>query len=341
MRRYLLKRLLLVPITLFAIIALNFCLVQFAPGGPVEALLAQPHLPPGAGLYRGGTGLDDAARAQLAAQFGFDEKPLTRFGHMLRDYLSFNLGTSYFQGVPVAALIRQRLPVSLALGLWSTLLAYLIAIPLGVAKAARNGGRFDAATSTLVLALYAVPGFLLTVLLMLLFGQGGAWPLFPLRGLASPGAATWPWPARLMDFTWHMVLPTAALTAGGLATLTLLMKNAVLEEAGKLYVLAARAKGLGERRVLLRHVLPNALLLIIATLPGAFTAILFGATLLVEIIFSINGLGLLGYQAVLQRDYPVMFGTLYVYTLAGLLARIAGDMLLAWADPRIDFEARR
>jgi microcin C transport system permease protein len=341
MRRYLAKRLLLVPVTLFAIIALNFCLVQFAPGGPVEALLAQPHMPPGAGLYRGGAGLDDATRAQLEAQFGFDEPPLTRFAHMLRGYLTFNLGTSYFQSEPVAVLIRQRLPVSLELGLWSTLLAYLIAIPLGVAKAARNGKRFDAASSALVLGLYAVPGFLLAVLLMLLFGQGGEWPLFPLRGLASPGAAAWPWPARLVDFVWHMVLPTVALTAGGLATLTLLMKNAVLDEAGKLYVLAARAKGLGERRVLLRHVLPNAMLLIIATLPGAFTSILFGATLLVEIIFSINGLGLLGYQAVLQRDYPVMFGTLYIYTLAGLLARIAGDALLAWADPRIDFDAHR
>ena len=340
MRRYLLKRLLLLPVTLFVILALNFGLAQLAPGGPVEAALSKPGLPPGAGLYRGGAGLDNTERAKLAAQFGFDKPPLTRFLSMLRGDLTFHLGTSLSTGVPVARLIRERLPVSLALGLYSTLLAYLVAIPLGLFKALRAGSRFDTASTLIILALYAVPGFLLAVLLLILFAGGGVWPLFPLRGLATPGAASWPWPERLGDYAWHLVLPTLALTAGGLAALTLLTRNAVLAEMEKLYMLAARAKGLSERQALLRHALPNALLVIAATLPGAFTAILFSPALMVEIVFSLPGLGQLGYQALLQRDDPVIFGTLYVYMLVGLAARLAGDVLLAWLDPRLDFAAR-
>jgi microcin C transport system permease protein len=340
--RYFLRRVLLVPPTLFCVIALNFAVVQLAPGGPAQTLMDQARhgSAPGAGVYRGAEGLDAAQLAALDRQFGFDRPALVRFGLMLRGYLTFQLGTSIFEGEPVAALIAQRLPVSLSLGAWSTLLVYLIAVPLGVAKAVRHGSRFDAATSFLVLGLYAVPGFLLAILLLGIFGAGGAWPVFPLGGLASPGAAGWGWSARVADYAWHMVLPTLALTAGGLATLTMLVKNSVLEEVQKLYVTAARAKGTGEARVLWRHVLPNALLLVIAGFPAAFTAILFTSALLVEIVFSLNGLGLLGYEAVLRRDDPVMFGTLYVYTLTGLVMQIVGDFLFTVLDPRIDFEPR-
>ncbi len=342
MTRYFLRRLLLVIPTLFCVIALNFAVVQFAPGGPVQTLINQARHAgaPGAGVYRGAEGLDAAQIAALQHQFGFDKPAIIRFGLMLRGYLTFQLGTSIFEDEPVAALIAQRLPVSLSLGAWSTLLVYLIAVPLGVAQAVRAGSRFDAATSFLVLACYAIPGFLLAILLLGIFGAGGALPLFPLGGLASPGASGWGWPARLADYAWHMALPTLALTAGGLATLTMLVKNSVLEEIEKLYVTAARAKGAGESRLLWRHLLPNALLLLIAGFPAAFTAILFTSALLVEIIFSLNGLGLLGYEAVLRRDDPVIFGTLYIYTLTGLVLQILGDFLYTILDPRIDFDSR-
>jgi microcin C transport system permease protein len=342
MTRYLIKRLLLIPATLLAIIAINFAVVQFAPGGPINTVAAQlreqelrTHH-----FIQGAEGLAPAQLQTLTRQFGFDQPPLTRFLLMLRGDLTFNLGTSFFQGRPVAQLVLQRLPVSLSLGLWSTLLIYLIAIPLGIHKALRDGSRFDAATTLLVLAAYAVPSFLLAIVLIVLFAAGGLCPLFPLRGLTSPGAAAWPWPDRLADYAWHMVLPTIAMTAGGFATLAMLTKNAFLEEIPKLYVTAARAKGASEARILYRHILRNALLPIIAGLPGTFMAILFTSALLVEIIFSVNGLGLLGYNAVLQRDYPVMFGTLYIYTLTALVLQLAGDILYTIIDPRLDFETR-
>jgi microcin C transport system permease protein len=342
MTRYFLRRILLIIPTLFAIIAINFAIVQLAPGGPAQAIIAKLHQPgstPGNSLYRGGENLD-ATTARLNAEFGFNQPPLTRFLHMLRGYLTFNLGNSLSSGAPVASLIWQRLPVSLSLGLWSTLIIYLISIPLGILKAARNGSTFDTATGTIIAAGYAIPGFLLAILLITLLGQGGILPLFPLRGLASPGAATWPLPARIADYAWHLVLPTIAMTAGGFATLTLLTKNAILEETQKLYVTTARAKGASEPRILRRHILPNAAILLAATLPAALTTILFTSALLVEIIFSLNGLGLLGFNAILTRDYPVMFGTLYIYTIIALTLRLLGDFLYALLDPRIDFDSR-
>ena len=343
---YLAKRLLLLMPTLFAIIAINFAVVQLAPGGPVQTVLARMQ-PAGsavesgagtAGVYRGAEGLDAAALARLNTEFGFDKPPLARFWLMLRGYLTFHFGQSFFLGGSVLSLIGSRLPVSLSLGLWSTLLVYLVSIPLGVAKAVRNGSRFDLISSVLILVGYAVPGFLLAIFLIVLVGAGGAMPLFPLRGLSSGVAQSWP--AQAADYAWHLVLPTIAMTIGGFATLTMLVKNSFLEEINKLYVLTARAKGASEARVLYGHVFRNAMLLVVAGFPAAFIAILFTSTLLVEIVFSLNGLGLLGYNAVLQRDYPVMFGTLYIYTLAGLAMHIVGDFLYTVVDPRVDFDGR-
>jgi microcin C transport system permease protein len=340
--RYFAKRLMLVVPTLVVIIGINFLIVQFAPGGPLQTVAAEMHaqaqqrheVPALA------EGLPPDLVKSLDHQFGFDKPPLTRFLDMLRGYLTFDLGNSFFQGRPVTSLILQRLPVSISLGLWSTLLVHLVSVPLGIAKAARAGSTFDTATTLLVLAGYAVPGFLLGIFLLTLFGAGGDVPLFPLSGLVSPGAGAWPLPARLADAGWHLVLPTIAMTAGGFAALTMLTKNAFLEEIGKLYVTAARARGVSEGRVLYAHVFRNAAIVLAAGLPGAFISILFTSALLVEIIFSVNGLGLLGYDAVLQRDYPVMFGTLYVYILAGLLAQMIGDALYMFIDPRVNFETR-
>jgi microcin C transport system permease protein len=243
-----------------------------------------------------------------------------------------------FQGQSVLSLVWQKLPISLSLGFWSTLIVYLVSIPLGIAKAVRDGSRFDMASSVVILIAYAIPGFLLAIFLVVLLGSGGQIPLFPLRGLQSPDAESYSWPARIADYAWHMVLPTIAMTIGGFASLTMLTKNSFLEEIRKLYVLTARAKGASESRVLYGHVFRNAMLLVIAGFPAAFISILFTSALLVEIVFSLNGLGLLGYNAVLQRDYPVMFGTLYIYTLAGLAMQIIGDFLYTVIDPRIDFE---
>jgi microcin C transport system permease protein len=349
MIRYLAKRLLLVIPTLIGIIAINFAVVQFAPGGPIETVIAKvkhQHVqtgdvaPQAAGAYRGMQGLDPTMIAQLKKQFGFDKPAPERFLIMLRGYLTFNLGSSFFQGQSVLSLVWQRLPVSISLGLWSTLIVYLVSIPLGIRKAVQDGSRFDLATSLMILIGYAIPGFLLAIFLIVLFGSGGLAPLFPLRGLASPDAATYSWPHALLDYAWHLILPTLAMTIGGFASLTMLTKNSFLEEIGKLYVLTARAKGASEARVLYGHVFRNAMLLVIAGFPAAFISILFTSALLVEIVFSLNGLGLLGYNAVLQRDYPVMFGTLYIYTLTGLLMQVIGDFFYTIIDPRIDFDRR-
>ena len=275
------------------------------------------------------------------ANFGFDKPPLTRFGLMLRGYLSFDFGRSFFRDSTVLGLIAQRLPVSLSLGLWSTLLVYLVSIPLGIRKAVRDGTAFDVATSAVVLIAYAVPAFLFAIMLVVIFAGGKYLQWFPLRGLATPGADAWSWPARAADYAWHIVLPTVALVAGGFAGLTILTKNCFLEEIRKQYVLTARAKGANEGRVLYGHVFRNAMLLIVAGFPSAFLGILFSSALLVEIIFSLDGLGLLGFESVLRRDYPVIFGTLYIFTLFGLLLQIVGDLLYTVVDPRIDFEARR
>jgi microcin C transport system permease protein len=325
MMRYFIKRLLLVVPTLIAVIGLNFVIIQFAPGGPLQTVAAQMRLQERQTHQfptTGTPGLDPAQVTNLNQQFGLDKPTLTRFFITLRNDLTFHLGNSFFLGQPVATLILQRLPVSLSLGLWSTLLVYLISIPLGIAKAAR------------------IPGFILGILLIILCSDGGIFPLFPLSGLASPNAATMPWPSRFADHAWHLVLPTIAMTAGGFATLTMLTKNAFLEEIGKLYTIAARARGASETRIFYVHILRNAAIVLAAGFPAAFISILFTSALLVEIIFSVNGLGLLGYNAILQRDDPVIFGTLYIYALAGLSAQIAGDFIYMLIDPRLNFEDR-
>jgi microcin C transport system permease protein len=278
--------------------------------------------------------------ADIKAVFGFDKPPLTRFTEMVGGYLQFDFGRSFFRGETVIGLLLQKMPVSISLGLWSTLLIYLVSIPLGIAKAVRDGSRFDVASSAAVLVGYAIPAFLFAILLVVLFAGGSFLRLFPLGGMTSEGAALWPWPARIADYLWHMVLPTVAMVVGGFASLTMLTKNCFMEEIGKQYTVTARAKGAGEQRVLYGHIFRNAMLLIVAGFPQAFIGILFTSALLVEIIFSLDGIGLLGFQAAIQRDYPVMFGTLYIFTLIGLLLQIVGDLLYTVVDPRIDFEAR-
>jgi microcin C transport system permease protein len=359
MASYLLRRLLLVIPTLFGIIAINFAVVQFAPGGPVEQMISELKGRGGAvmgrmtggdaaetmaasdGAYRGGRGLDPHVIADIRKMFGFDKPAPERFLIMLRDYLTLDFGRSFFQDKPVLQLIEEKMPVSISLGLWSTLLVYFVSIPLGIAKAVRDGSRFDVISSAAVLVGYAVPGFLFAILLVVLFAGGSFMQVFPMRGLHSTDTATWTMPARIVDYLWHMVLPTVALVVGGFAGLTVLTKNCFLEEIRKQYVVTARAKGASEQRVLYRHVFRNAMLLIIAGFPSAFIGILFSSALLVEIIFSLDGLGLLGFESAIRRDYPVMFGTLYVFTLLGLLMQIVGDLLYTVVDPRIDFEARQ
>ena len=354
MTAYLIRRLLLVIPTLFGIIAINFVVIQFAPGGPVEQALAQlrgrgelsSRLGSaasdigGQGSYRGASGLDPHVVADIRKMFGFDKPPLTRFLAMVGGYLRFDFGASFFRGQSVLRLIAERMPVSISLGLWSTLLIYVVSIPLGIAKAVRDGSRFDFATSAAVLVGYAIPSFLFAILLVVLFAGGSYLHWFPLRGLTSEGSQHWSWPARVADYFWHMALPTVAIVAGGFASLTILTKNCFLEEIRKQYTITARAKGASERQVLYGHVFRNAMLLIVAGFPQAFIAILFTSQLLVEIVFSLDGLGLLGFQAAIQRDYPVMFGTLYIFTLLALLMQIVGDMLYTVVDPRIDFGVR-
>jgi microcin C transport system permease protein len=360
MAAYLVRRLLLVIPTLFGIIAINFVIVQFAPGGPVEQMIAElkghggvmgrmtgggPEVMPSANNgpnsgYRGARGLDPHVVANIRKMFGFDKPAPERFVLMMRGYLTFDFGRSFFRDKPVLQLVEEKMPVSISLGLWSTLLVYFVSIPLGIAKAVRDGSRFDVVSSAFVLVGYAVPGFLFAILLVVLFAGGSFVAWFPLRGMHSMGTETWSFPAKVVDYLWHMVLPTIALVVGGFASLTVLTKNCFLEEIRKQYVVTARAKGASEQRVLYRHVFRNAMLLIIAGFPSAFIGILFTSALLVEIIFSLDGLGLLGFESAIQRDYPVMFGTLYMFTLLGLLMQIVGDLLYTVVDPRIDFEAR-
>jgi microcin C transport system permease protein len=358
MGSYLLRRLLLVIPTLWGIITINFAVVQLAPGGPVEQMLADLrhedttlsritgggsevlNSSQGQGGYRGRNGLDPQTVQQIRHMFGFDKPPLTRYFEMIGDYLRFDFGQSFFRGDSVWDLVLQRMPVSISIGLWSTLLIYLVSIPLGIAKAVRDGSRFDVATTVAVLVGYAIPGFLFAILLIVLFAGGSYVSWFPLRGLTSDGSGAWPWWQRAGDYAWHMVLPTIALVAGGFASLTILTKNCFLDEIGKQYVLTARAKGASESRVLYGHVFRNAMLLIVAGFPAAFVGILFSSALLVEIVFSLNGLGLLGFDSAIRRDYPVMFGTLYMFTLIGLLLQIVGDLMYTLVDPRIDFERR-
>ncbi len=353
MAAYILRRLLLLVPTLFGIIAINFAVAQLAPGGPVEQAMAEARGRGGSateritgatsdtGTYRGARGLDEKQRQEIVRMFGFDKPAGERFLLMVRDYLSFDFGRSFFRDATVVQLVFQKMPVSVSLGLWSTLLIYLVSIPLGIAKAVRDGSRFDVASSAAVLVGYAIPGFLFAILLVVLFAGGSFLQIFPLRGLTTPGSDAWPFPARVADYAWHMVLPTVALVAGGFASLTILTKNCFLDEVRKQYVTTARAKGAGEGRVLYGHVFRNAMLLIVAGFPSAFLGLLFSSALLVEIVFSLDGLGLLGFESAIRRDYPVVFGTLYIFTLLGLVLQVIGDLLYTVVDPRIDFEARR
>ena len=367
---YIIRRLLLVVPTLFAIMAINFAIVQFAPGGPVEQLLAEiegtavdatariggqaglevgsgSQARPGGGegrggesTYRGAQGLDPEFVAEIEKQFGFDKPPLERFFLMLKNYATFDFGESYFRDETVINLVLEKMPVSISLGLWTTILVYLISIPLGVMKAVRDGSRFDVWTSMIVIVGSAVPGFLFAILLIVLFAGGQYFDWFPLRGLTSDNWEELSWPARIADYFWHLTLPLTAMLIGAFATLTLLTKNSFLEEINKQFVVTARAKGLTEHRVLYGHVFRNAMLIVIAGFPAAFISILFTSTLLIEIIFSLDGLGLLGFEAVINRDYPVMFASLYFFTLLGLIMGIVSDVMYMLIDPRIDFEAR-
>lgn len=359
MLAYALRRTLLIIPTLFAIILVNFVIVQAAPGGPVDQLIAQLKGTAGTGLgqvaggggelrntatsaneSRGARGLDPAFIAQLNKLYGFDKPAPERFWIMIKDYLRFDFGTSFYQGVPVIQLIEQKLPVSISLGLWSTLLVYLISIPLGIRKAVKDGSPFDVWSSAVVIVGYAIPSFLFAILLIVIFAGGSYLSWFPLRGLVSDDWASFSWPHQILDYFWHMVLPILSLVIGGFASLTMLTKNCFLDEINKQYVVTARAKGLGERRVLYGHVFRNAMLLVIAGFPAAFVGILFTGALLVEVIFSLDGLGLLGFQAAVGRDYPVMFGTLYIYTLVGLVLKLISDLSYMFVDPRIDFGTR-
>jgi microcin C transport system permease protein len=361
---YLLRRLALIPLTLLGIIAINFAIVQIAPGGPVEQLLAQlkdtavaatARVGGGQGMeaggggagaasgdsaYRGAQGLDPTFIAELNRQFGFDQPAYVRFGRMIGDYLTFDLGQSYFRDREVLDLVLDKLPVSISLGVWSTLLIYVISIPLGIAKAVRDGSRFDVLSSAAVIVGYAIPAFLFAILLIILFAGGRYLDWFPLRGLTSDNWMDLSWPARIADYFWHLTLPVTAMVIGGFASLTMLTKNAFLDEINKQYVVTARAKGLSEHRVLYGHVFRNAMLLVIAGFPATLVSMLFTGSLLIEVIFSLDGLGLLGFEAVVKRDYPVMFGTLYFFSLIGLLLNLISDLTYHWVDPRIDFSAR-
>ena len=358
MGRYITRRLLLIFPTLIGIITLNFFIVQLAPGGPVDQMIASltgevgnatnriagaqssPRLREGTTQYAGAVGLDPELIKAIEKQFGFDKPLHERYFKMLKDYLVFNLGDSYYQNRPVTDLIKERLPVSLSLGLWSMLLVYTISIPMGVAKAIRDGSRFDAWTSGFIFVGYAVPSFLFAVLLIVLFAGGSYLDIFPLRGLTSNNFDELSFFGKALDYFWHLALPVTALTIGGFATLTMLTKNSFLDEISKQYVLTARAKGINQKRVLYGHVFRNAMLIVIAGFPAALVGVLFTGVLLIEVIFSLDGLGLLGFEAVLRRDYPIMFGTLFIFTFIGLLMTLVGDITYTLVDPRIDFETR-
>ena len=364
MLAYIIRRLLLIIPTLLGIMVVNFVIIQAAPGGPVEQAIAQiqgtavsavarisgpggetaaaqaPAPGAAASKYRGARGLDPQLVKRLEHQFGFDQPMWKRFLLMMGDYLRFDFGQSFFRDQSVVSLVLDKMPVSISLGLWTTLLVYLISIPLGIAKAVRDGSRFDVWTSAVIVVSYSIPSFLFAILLIVLFAGGSYFQWFPLRGLVSESWHQLDLLHKLTDYLWHMVLPIMALVIGGFASLTMLTKNSFLAEISKQYVLTARAKGLSERRVLYNHVFRNGMLIVISGFPGAFIGILFTGALLIEVIFSLDGLGLLGFQATINRDYPVIFGTLFFFTLLGLVTNLIGDLTYVLVDPRIDFEAR-
>ncbi|MCA3247080.1 MAG: microcin C ABC transporter permease YejB [Azospirillum sp.] len=367
MGAYLLRRLLLIVPTLLGIMIVNFAIIQAAPGGPIDVILAEMRglstdatqrisgtggsetqgRPQGQAesrgsghQYRGAQGIDPALIAELEREFGFDKPPLERFGAMMVKFLTFDFGRSFFKDRPVVDLVVEKMPVSISLGLWTTLLVYLISIPLGIRKAIKDGSRFDVWTSGAIIVGYAIPSFLFAILLIVLFAGGRFLDWFPLRGMVSDDWRDLSWPALIVDYLWHMALPVFAMVIGGFAGLTMLTKNSFLDEIGKQYVVTARAKGLAENRVLYGHVFRNAMLIVIAGFPGAFVSIFFTGSLLIEIIFGLDGLGLLGFEAAINRDYPLMFATLYFFTLLGLAMKIVSDLTYTFVDPRIDFEGR-
>ena len=359
MGAYILRRLLLIIPTLVGIMVINFALVQFVPGGPIEQVIAQMQgqgdvfegfagsgedagttAPAGDEQYIGARGLPPEFIAQLEKEFGFDKPPLERFLNMMWNYMRLDFGESYFRSISVIDLVIEKLPVSITLGLWSTLIAYMVSIPLGIRKAMKDGTSFDTWTSGLIIVAYAIPGFLFAILLLVLLAGGSYWQIFPLRGLTSDNWEELSWLAKIGDYFWHTALPVIASTISAFATLTLLTKNSFLDEIKKHYVMTARAKGLTENRVLYGHVFRNAMLIVIAGFPAVFIGVFFGGSLIIETIFSLDGLGRLGFEAAVARDYPVIFGTLFIFGLIGLVVGILSDLMYVVVDPRIDFERR-
>jgi len=363
MGSYILRRLLLMIPTVIGIMAISFAVIQFAPGGPVEQVIAeltgqgdsaidriagggdsfgneQDFGDSASSQYRGAQGLDPEFIRKLEAQFGFDKPPLERFVGMMWDYIRFDFGESYFRSVSVLDLIIEKLPVSISLGVWILLLSYIISIPLGIKKAVSDGSRFDVWTSGLIIVAYAVPGFLVGIMLIVMFAGGSFLDWFPLRGLTSDNFAELSLFGKIVDYFWHLALPLIALSLSAFATTTLLTKNSFIDEIRKQYVTTARAKGLTESQVLYRHVFRNAMLIIIAGFPGAFITAFFSGSLLIETIFSLDGLGRLGFESVIRRDYPVVFATLFIFSLMGLVVGLISDLVYTWVDPRIDFEKR-
>lgn len=351
MGTYILKRLFLIIPTLFLILCINFAVIQIAPGGPVERAIQQAEsfqrlqaiktgVASESSNYQGAKGLSEDMLRQIEAQYGFDQPAYIRFGVMLKNYLSFNFGSSFFKDKPVTQLIWEKMPVSISLGLWSSLLIYLIAIPLGIRKAKQHGMLFDKTTSLILAMGYAVPAFVFAILLIVFFAGGSYFQWFPLQGLVSDNFQQLRLLAKICDYFWHLSLPILAMVLGGFASLAYLTKYSFLEELNKPYVWAARAKGLSESQVQYGHVFRNAILVIMAGLPEALLGIFFVGNLFIEIVFNLDGLGLLGFEAIIQRDYPVIFGTLFIFTLLGLILRLICDVLYQWIDPRIDFESR-
>ena len=366
MLNYIIKRLFLIIPTLFGILAVNFIIIQAAPGGPVEKAIAQikgtevsvterftssggeqlsssqtrNNFSSTENKYRGSQGIDPDLIKELEKQYGFDKPPLQRFFEMLKNYLFFDFGESFYKDKSVISLILETLPVSISLGLWTTLCVYLISSPLGIKKAVKDGSKFDVYSSSLIIVGYAIPGFLFAIFLIVIFAGGSYLDIFPLRGLVSDNWEELSVIEKIVDYFWHLTLPVLAMVIGGFASLTMLTKNSFLDEINKQYVLTARAKGVGEKKVLYGHIFRNAMLIVISGFPAAFINILFTSSLLIEVIFSLDGLGLLGFEAALGRDYPVVFGSLYIFTLIGLLLRLISDLTYVLIDPRIDFERR-
>ena len=358
MLSYIFRRLILIVPTLVGIMCINFFLVQFVPGGPIEQIISdleknssfldsigggsqEVRTSDGLESYKGSVGLPKDFIDELEAQFGFDKPLWERFFSMMYNYITFDFGDSYFRSISVIELIIEKMPVSISLGLWTTLLAYMISIPLGIRKALLDGSSFDNWTSTLIIIGYSIPGFLFAIFLLVLFAGGSYLQLFPIRGLVSSNFENMSFLGQIKDYFWHIALPVIASTVSAFATLTLLTKNSFLDEIKKQYVITARSKGLSDQRVLYGHVFRNAMLIIIAGFPGLFISVFFGSSLIIETIFSLDGLGRLGFEAALSRDYPVVFGTLYIFGLLGLLVGLLSDLMYVWVDPRIDFEKRQ